>query len=91
MNNQYLITQKLNEYKEFKRKMMVTSQSLTDGLEHLKICVSKLSNYYEGYGDGVDITRLSDSLSTSKNFIVDRIIPEIDLQIKNLSEQLNRQ
>lgn len=91
MNNQYLITQKLNEYKEFKRKMMLISQSLTDGLDHLKICVSKLSNCYEGYGDGVDITRLSDSLSTSKNFIVDRIIPEIDLQIKNLSEQLNRQ
>ncbi|MCI8588613.1 MAG: hypothetical protein HFG40_03070 [Bacilli bacterium] len=88
MNDQYLLTQKLNEYKEFKRTIVLVSQSLTDGVDHLKICTNKLSDYYDGYGDGVNIIKLSENLQISKDLIVNRIIPEIELQIKMLLEQL---
>lgn len=91
MNNQYQVTQRLNEYKEFKRKMLLISETLINSLDHLNICISKLPNYYEGYGDGVGIVKLQNNLQESKNFITDRVIPEIDLEIKNLTEQLNRE
>jgi len=73
MDNQYQITQKLNEYKEFKRKMLLMSESLTNSLDHLNVCMNKLSSCYYG------------------SFIMDRVIPEIDLEIKNLTEQLSRE
>lgn len=91
MNNQYQITQKLNEYKEFKRKMLLMSESLTNSLDHLNVCMNKLSSCYEGYGNGVEILKLQNNLQESKNFITDRVIPEIDLEIKSLTEQLSRE
>jgi len=91
MDNQYQITQKLNEYKEFKRKMLLMSESLTNSLDHLNVCMNKLSSCYYGYGDGIGILKLQNNLQESKSFIMDRVIPEIDLEIKNLTEQLSRE